>query len=99
VPQPKKVITWPRLQAEKGIPWSRQRVWQLEAEGKFPRRFWLGDNTIAWWEHEIDAWLDERATAVGRPDQEHSRAIARARAGHSARQRKRKPEPEPAEAA
>jgi predicted DNA-binding transcriptional regulator AlpA len=57
----KRVLTWPQLRTEKGIPWTRQRVWQLEKANQFPRRFWLGGNTIAWWEHEVDAWLEERA--------------------------------------
>jgi prophage regulatory protein len=77
------------LRAEKGITWSRSRIWQLEKAGQFPRRFWLGGNTIAWWESEIDAWLNERAKAAATPVQDNSSAVARARAGHRSRKRKR----------
>jgi prophage regulatory protein len=94
---PKRVLTFPALRAEKGITWTRQRVLQLEKTNKFPRRFWLGSNTIAWWEHEVDAWLDERAKASEalRSD----RATALSREGQRTRQRKRKPATAPAEEA
>ncbi len=31
------------------------------ADGTFPRPFKLGPGATAWWEHEVDAWLDARA--------------------------------------
>jgi len=36
-------------------------VYLMVKAGKFPRPFRLGPNSTAWWEHEIDAWLEARA--------------------------------------
>ena len=46
---------------ERGIPWSRVHVGRLEAAGKFPQHIALGANSIAWFEDEIDDFLEEKA--------------------------------------
>jgi prophage regulatory protein len=46
---------------ERGIPWSRVHVGRLEAAGKFPQHIALGENSIAWFEDEVDAFLEEKA--------------------------------------
>ena len=46
--------------ADAGIPWSRKHVNFLEAQGRFPKRVWLGENTCAWPCDEIDDYVDER---------------------------------------
>jgi prophage regulatory protein len=46
---------------ERGIPWSRVHVSRLEAAGKFPQHIALGENSIAWFEDEVDAFLEKKA--------------------------------------
>jgi prophage regulatory protein len=48
---------------ERGIPWSRVHVTRLEAAGKFPQHIDLGANSIAWFEDEIDDFLEAKAAA------------------------------------
>ena|SRR5215472_941764 len=36
---------------------SYPQVWKLMKEGRFPRSVRLGSR-VAWWESEVDAWLD-----------------------------------------
>jgi predicted DNA-binding transcriptional regulator AlpA len=43
---------------------SRVQAWRLEREGKFPRRIKLGENSVGWLAHEIQAWI--KAKAAGR---------------------------------
>jgi prophage regulatory protein len=65
-PSHKRALSFQQLKPEKGVPYTRQYLSRLEKRGKFPRRVQLGPNAVAWLEHEIDAWLDERA-ADSRP--------------------------------
>ncbi len=37
-------------------------VWRLERDGKFPKRFKLGGNSVGWLKSEIDGWIELRAT-------------------------------------
>jgi prophage regulatory protein len=43
-----------------GITFCREHLWRLEASGKFPRRVYLSQHKIAWFEDEIYAWQAER---------------------------------------
>jgi prophage regulatory protein len=54
-----KLIGRPELRA-RGITWSRQHIDRLEKAGRFPRHVDIGENSIAWVEAEIDAWLEAR---------------------------------------
>lgn len=56
-----RVLQFPKLKADKGIPYSRMHVDRLEKAGQFPRRIKLGANSVAWIEEEVDAWLAEKA--------------------------------------
>jgi prophage regulatory protein len=57
----KRALRYEQLKSEKGISWSRQYIRRLEKAGRFPLHFNYGPQSIAWFEHEIDRWLDERA--------------------------------------
>ena len=48
---------------ERGIPWSRVHIARLETARKFPLHIELGENSIAWFEDEIDSFLEEKAAA------------------------------------
>ena len=46
---------------ERGIPWSRVHIARLEAARKFPLHIDVGENSIAWFEDEIDDLLEMKA--------------------------------------
>ena len=56
-----RVLRYPELRATKGIPFSKVHLKRLEDAGKFPRRFYLGENTAVWSEPEIDEYLESKA--------------------------------------
>jgi prophage regulatory protein len=66
---PKRALRYPQLKTEKGVPFTRQYLGRLEKADKFPHHIRLGGNTVAWLEHEIDQWLDERARSRGSGDE------------------------------
>jgi prophage regulatory protein len=72
---PSKQDLLPRTEAEEGMPisdflrvWdlekilgiSRSTIYRKERKGEFPRRVRIGDNSVAWNEVEVRAWLAER---------------------------------------
>ena len=55
----KRALRMPALRAKVGL--SPATIYTRVAAGTFPRPFRLGPGATAWWEHEVDAWLDARA--------------------------------------
>lgn len=47
---------------ERGIPWTRIHIKRLETAKKFPLHIDIGENSIAWFEDEIDDYLEVKAT-------------------------------------
>ena len=47
----------------RGIRFSRVHLARLERAGKFPHHIDLGENSIGWFEGEIDAYLEAKAAA------------------------------------
>jgi prophage regulatory protein len=86
----RKRVVMARGLREKGITFSRVHIHRLVAAGKFPRPFKLGDNTNAWWEHQIDAWLDGRAAAGGIDEAKTAKAREAAKASALCRQGSRR---------
>ena len=39
---------------------SRVTIWRLERAGDFPERIRLGQNSVGWFQDEIEAWLINR---------------------------------------
>jgi prophage regulatory protein len=58
----RRLLTFADLKA-RGIPWTRMHIGRLEAAAKFPQHIDLGENSIAWFEDEIDDFLEAKATA------------------------------------
>ena len=56
----KRALRYEQLKSEKGITWSRQYIGGSRKPGQFRHHFYVGPQTIAWLESEIDTWLDER---------------------------------------
>jgi len=58
----RRLLDYPALH-ERGIPWSRVHIARLEAARKFPLHIELGENSVAWFEDEIDDFLEAKAAA------------------------------------
>jgi prophage regulatory protein len=56
-----RVISYSKLEAEKGIRFSREHIRRLVKAKKFPSPLDLGDHTIGWIDSELDAWLEAKA--------------------------------------
>lgn len=48
------------------IPYSRSTIYQLVAQGKFPKPISLGDRAVAWVESDIDKWMADRIASEAR---------------------------------
>jgi prophage regulatory protein len=55
-----RLLAFPNLETEKGIPYSRQHLWRLIKAKRFPAPVRLGTNTNRWVESEIDDWLRQK---------------------------------------
>ncbi len=42
---------------------SRTRRWELEREGKFPKRIKLSERAVAWRLSDLMSWMEERCNA------------------------------------
>lgn len=65
-----KLLTLEQLH-ERGIPWTRQSIFRLVEQKKFPAPIKLNiapTGAIVWLEDEIDAWL---ATRIAERDAKH----------------------------
>jgi prophage regulatory protein len=60
-----RVLLQRDLKPVKGISLSRSRIHELVKKKEFPAPFKLGEGWNAWFEHEIDEWLLERAKSRG----------------------------------
>ena len=58
----RRLLNYPALR-ERGIPWSRVHIARLEAAGKFPLHINIGENSVAWFEDEIDDLLEAKSAA------------------------------------
>ena len=56
----RRLLTYQDLRA-RGIRWSRVHIKRLETARKFPLHIDVGDNSIAWFEDEIDDFLEMKA--------------------------------------
>jgi prophage regulatory protein len=45
----------------RGIPWTRIHLARLEAAGKFPLHVDIGENSVAWFEDEVDDFIEMKA--------------------------------------
>lgn len=61
----KRTIRRPEVLAKTGL--SATTIYNLEKRGEFPQHFMLTPRCAAWFEAEVDAWLDERMAAPANP--------------------------------
>ena len=55
-----KLLSFDDLKALKGVPYSRNHVMRLCAEGKFPKPINIGPKRIAFLESEVDEWIGNK---------------------------------------
>ena len=51
-----QLVKYPELR-ERGIPFSRQHILNLEAAGMFPKRRFIGSRTSGWRVEDINAYV------------------------------------------
>ena len=54
----RRIIGWKEL--SKLVPYCRQHIARLEAQGLFPRRVQLSHSRIGWYVDEIEQWIESR---------------------------------------
>ena len=54
----KRIIKIPKVSDKTGL--CKTAVYNLIAEGKFPKQIPLGARSVGWLESEIDGWIDDR---------------------------------------
>jgi predicted DNA-binding transcriptional regulator AlpA len=60
------LVRYPQLEGY-GITWSRVWIDKLIERGKFPRKVYLGRDTMGWWSDEIEAFLEARSAEREEP--------------------------------
>jgi prophage regulatory protein len=55
-----RILTFPQLKAEKGIPYCRDHLTRKEKAGEFPASIRLSNKRKGWIEAEIDNWIGGR---------------------------------------
>ena len=60
--QPARILRWPEVHTLVGR--SRSSVWRDIRKGKFPKAVDLGENSVGWFEHEIQEWIASRPRAA-----------------------------------
>lgn len=63
--QQKTVIRIPAVLKKTNL--SRATIYRLESQGKFCMRVRLGENSVGFYEHEVDEWLASRPRVGGKP--------------------------------
>jgi len=58
-----RILRLPDVIARTGL--SRTRVYDLEREGRFPRRRKISDRASGWLESEVNEWIESRPFADG----------------------------------
>jgi prophage regulatory protein len=55
---PLRILRKPEVESRVGL--KRERIAQLEREGRFPKRIKISDRASGWVESEIEAWIASR---------------------------------------
>lgn len=58
-----RIIRKPELLEMLGL--SDVTIYRMEKSGKFPKRLWLGGNSVGWLLSEVCDWIAERAAERG----------------------------------
>ena len=84
--RPLRILRKPEVQTRVGF--CDQQLLKLEALGLFPRRLQTGFRSVGWLEHEIDAWIADKARQRDDAAQAEEQRVARMPPGVRARYRR-----------
>jgi prophage regulatory protein len=56
----KRIITFDRLDPDKGIKLGKTQIWRNERDGKFPKRVQISPGRYGWVESEIDTYIEQK---------------------------------------
>ena len=64
IDKPRRILRWTEVASR--IPFSKSHAYALQAQGKFPKPVKLveGGRGAGYWEHEIEAYLEQRYQAT-----------------------------------
>ena len=65
---PVKLLRFPVVRERTGL--SRSTIWRLERRGEFPKHHRIAPNVVAWSEHEVSRWIEERLGSDASVDRE-----------------------------
>ncbi|MFU8886900.1 MAG: helix-turn-helix transcriptional regulator [Cyanobacteriota bacterium] len=54
----RRLLRLPEVKQKVGL--SRTAIYRLIAEGQFPRQVCIGPRTVAWCQHDLEAWIEQR---------------------------------------
>jgi prophage regulatory protein len=54
----RRILRRPAVKTKTGLP--NSTLYQLIAEGKFPKQFRIGIRAVGWLEDDVDAWIDSK---------------------------------------
>src|SRR5262245_47947247 len=74
---PVKLLRFPIVRERTGL--SRSTIWRLERRGEFPKHRRIAPNVVAWSEHEVSRWIEERLGGADLADREPMLAGGRLR--------------------
>jgi prophage regulatory protein len=59
----RRILRRPEVKTKTGLP--NSTLYQLIAEGKFPKQFRIGNRAVGWLEDDVDAWIDSKVAPTG----------------------------------
>jgi prophage regulatory protein len=54
----RRLLRLPEVRQKVGL--SRSAIYKLIAEGQFPRQIPIGPRTVAWYQEDLERWIEER---------------------------------------
>lgn len=58
-----RILRRPVVKVKTGLP--NSTLYQLIADGKFPKQFRIGKRAVGWLEADVDAWIDSKVADMG----------------------------------
>ncbi|MBM4124948.1 MAG: AlpA family phage regulatory protein [Nitrospira sp.] len=66
-----KILRKPAILEMTGL--SDTTIWRLERKGRFPARRRISDNSVGWFEAEVEEWLNARQRGMAAAPHHHQR--------------------------
>jgi prophage regulatory protein len=59
----RRFLRCPVVRTRTGLP--KSTLYQLIADGKFPKQIRIGPRAVVWLEEDVDAWIDSKVAEAG----------------------------------